>query len=285
MLQETPSKKVKTNPGIKFSTKREVETKDSCTTASLQSEDDEDKTISRRWTVEQDEELRLAVEAFNGQNWKAIANMVNDRDHVQCLQRWKKVLQPGLVKGMWTDIEDELLTQLMAEPSSAKNWAEVARRVPGRTAKQCRERWSLNLDPSINRSAWTKDEDDLLVKLHSELGNKWAEIKRFLTGRTENAVKTRFKSIERAKVKDREVTWTPELEQQLHDIALRFSCRFDDVAKHLPRALRGISSEAMRRHCPILQEHEEKMAVALKLSSLKTSDANINSENAVGSAS
>ena len=213
--------------------------------------------LKRRWTPQQDEELRVAVAKHNGQNWKAIARMVEGRDHVQCLQRWKKVLQPGLVKGMWSTDEDDLLIKLMST-SQPKNWAEVAVLVPGRTAKQCRERWSLNLDPSINRGPWTKDEDDLLIKLHDKLGNKWAQIKGHLTSRTENAVKTRFKSVERARRKDTEVNWTPELEQQLNDIAARFDCRIDEVAKHLPRALRGISSHAMREHSPLLRDAEER---------------------------
>lgn len=217
------------------------------------------KKTARRWTPEQDEMLRNAVEKHNGQNWKAIANLVQGRDHVQCLQRWKKVLQPGLVKGMWRKSEDDLLLELMST-TKPKNWADVAQKIPGRTAKQCRERWSLNLDPSINRGAWTQAEDELLLKLHYKLGNRWAEIKRHLKGRTENGVKTRFKSIERAKAKDQEVTWTAELEKQLHDICVRFDCKIDEVAKHLPRALRGISSQAMREHCKILRDAETRRA-------------------------
>ncbi|GBG31608.1 Transcription factor MYB3R-4 [Hondaea fermentalgiana] len=243
--------------------------------SSLGGADDDDesdaggrKKTARRWTPEQDEELRRAVDKHNGQNWKAIANLVHGRDHVQCLQRWKKVLQPGLVKGMWRKEEDDLLLELMST-SKPKNWADVAQKIPGRTAKQCRERWSLNLDPCINRGAWTQAEDELLLKLHTKLGNRWAEIKRHLKGRTENGVKTRFKSIERARAKDQEVVWTPELEKQLHDISVRFDCKIDEVAKHLPRSLRGISSQAMRDHCKILREAEARRAktVAANLAS------------------
>ena len=54
------------------------------------------------------------------------------------------------------------------------------------------------MDPSINRGPWSKQEDDMLIELHSRMGNKWAEIKRHLRGRTENGVKSRFKSIQRA---------------------------------------------------------------------------------------
>jgi nuclear transport factor 2 (NTF2) superfamily protein len=151
-----------------------------------------------KWTPEQDEQLKKAVEKYKESNWKSIAKMVDGRNHVQCLQRWKKVLQPGLIKGMWSEEEDNLLLRLMRQYNGDKCWTKIAESIPGRTAKQCRERFYLNLDPTINREPWTRQEDELLVDLHRRLGNKWAEIKRNLPGRTENGVKSRFKSIQRA---------------------------------------------------------------------------------------
>ena len=44
-----------------------------------------------------------------GKNWKRIAETIEGRTDVQCLHRWQKVLNPNLVKGPWTDIEDRLL--------------------------------------------------------------------------------------------------------------------------------------------------------------------------------
>merc|ERR1712107_186868 len=134
-------------------------------------------------------------------NWKLIAEDVEDRTHVQCLQRWKKVLQPGLIKVIWSKEEDALLLRLIKENGGARCWTRIATKIDGRTAKQCRERWNLNLDPSINREAWSEEEDQLLLTMHENIGNKWAEIKRALPGRTENGVKSRFKSLQRAKKK------------------------------------------------------------------------------------
>lgn len=75
--------------------------------------------------------LRQAVERFGERNWKSIASQVPGRNHVQCLQRWKKVLRPGLVKGHWTSDEDEMLKALVAEGPSS--WSHVAGRIEGRT--------------------------------------------------------------------------------------------------------------------------------------------------------
>lgn len=53
------------------------------------------------------------------------------RDNAQCLQRWNKVLKPGLVKGPWSVDEDNLLMDTMLK--GYDSWREVAAQIPGRT--------------------------------------------------------------------------------------------------------------------------------------------------------
>lgn len=55
-----------------------------------------------KWTPEEDEILKKAVEKHGGRNWKKISDLLDGRTDVQCLHRWQKVLRPGLVKGPWT---------------------------------------------------------------------------------------------------------------------------------------------------------------------------------------
>lgn len=43
--------------------------------------------------------------------------------------------------------------------------------------------WVNCLNPEINKSAWTDDENALLLQLHEKLGNHWAEIAKYLPGR------------------------------------------------------------------------------------------------------
>ena len=90
--------------------------------------------------------------------------------------------------------------------ATAQRWGEVAALISGRTAKQCRERWCYNLDPALNKATWKGDEDETLISTQAAVGNRWARIAAMLPGRSENAVKTRFKSILRA----RKRTWCPE---------------------------------------------------------------------------
>lgn len=51
----------------------------------------------RRWQASEDRRLAESVKLHGEANWKAIASKVGSRNHVQCLQRWKKVRgAPGM---------------------------------------------------------------------------------------------------------------------------------------------------------------------------------------------
>ncbi|KAF3614994.1 hypothetical protein FXO38_35363 [Capsicum annuum] len=134
------------------------------------------------WTPEEDDTLRSAVAAYRGKSWKKIAEFFPDRSEVQCLHRWQKVLNPDLVKGPWTQEEDDKIIELVARYGPTK-WSIIAKSLHGRIGKQCRERWHNHLNPNIKKDAWTLEEELALVDAHRIHGNKWAEIAKVLPGR------------------------------------------------------------------------------------------------------
>jgi len=153
------------------------------------------RIVRKNWTSDEDAALKRAVEQYGEGKWKAVASIVVSRTHTQCMQRWSKALRPGLKKGHWTAAEDQILSEMASKYN--RNWAQVAKHIEHRTIKQIRERWTNHVDPSINHAPFTKDEDEILVKLHGELGNKWALIATHLDARTAEGVKIRWKSLHR----------------------------------------------------------------------------------------
>lgn len=87
--------------------------------------------------------------------------------------------------------EDEMLKRIVLK-FGPKNWRLIASLMPGRTKRQCRDRYVNYLSPGFIRTQWSKEEDDLLAEKFILYGPKWAIIRQFFPQRTSNDIKNRF---------------------------------------------------------------------------------------------
>ncbi|XP_058088279.1 myb-related protein 308-like [Magnolia sinica] len=92
-------------------------------------------------------------------------------------------------KGAWTKEEDQrLISYIKAHGEGC--WRSLPKAAGLlRCGKSCRLRWINYLRPDLKRGNFTDEEDELIIKLHSLLGNKWSLIAGRLPGRTDNEIK------------------------------------------------------------------------------------------------
>jgi len=94
---------------------------------------------------------------------------------------------------VFTPFEDSILLRIM-NVGQEVSWSRVAEYIPGRTARQCRDRWVNYLNPNIEKKEWNSDDDSLLKEKYLQYGPKWAIILQFFPNTSYNSLKNHFYS-------------------------------------------------------------------------------------------
>ncbi|WOL10410.1 transcription factor MYB104-like [Canna indica] len=144
----------------------------------------------------------------------------------------------GLKKGPWTPAEDAILVEHVRRHGEG-NWNAVQRHSGlARCGKSCRLRWANHLRPNLKKGSFSPEEELLILRLHSQLGNKWARMAAQLPGRTDNEIKnywnTRLKRRQRAGLP----IYPPEVQE-----AIRFN-RHQQQQQHHDNVMPGTQPPA-----------------------------------------
>ncbi|KAJ6389548.1 hypothetical protein OIU77_027801 [Salix suchowensis] len=82
----------------------------------------------------------------------------------------------GVRKGAWSKEEDDKL-RVYVQKYGHWNWRQLPKFAGlSRCGKSCRLRWMTYLRPDLKRGNFSHEEDNLILQMHEELGNKRSKI-------------------------------------------------------------------------------------------------------------
>eukprot|EP00981_Chlorochromonas_danica_P010750 scaffold3378_cov175-Ochromonas_danica.AAC.2 len=196
----------------------------------------------RMWTAEEDTLLRKGVEEL-GEKWFEISKQyLPHRSASNVLIRWNNVLRPDIKIGPWSAEEDAKLLELVKQYGES-SWSKIAPHMDGRPGSRCSVRWRLALDPSVDRSEWKAEEDEIIKKVIMEdmdqkhVRSEWQSLLALLpTKRTDHALRSRYQSLKKKVFPVKWAQWTKEEDAKLLELVKQHGTRdWKLIASYLPQ--------------------------------------------------
>lgn len=103
----------------------------------------------------------------------------------------------------WTPYEDQRLLAGIYR-NGIENWTAISKFVGNaRTRSQCSQRWYRGLDPTICKEQWTKEEEEKLIEVINQNGDKsWTQIASKMGNRSDVQCRYKYKHLQKERLKE-----------------------------------------------------------------------------------
>ncbi len=157
----------------------------------------------------------------------------------------------------WTKENDKRLIGLIENyPRPKINWSEIADHFDHKTKTQCYSRYR-QINPSLNKGTWSKNEEELLVELVNKYGKNWAKIATIHKTRSGKQIRDHFNYCINNKN-----NFTEEEDIKIKNLYLEYGNKFSMFTKYLP----GRTGEAIKNrfHSSIKRKYNLLSQIAIK---------------------
>ena len=118
----------------------------------------------------------------------------------------------------WADAEDNRLL-MGVFLYGLDNWNSISNYVGnGRLRSQCMQRWTRGLDPRISKKQWSKEEEELLLKLVEEYKDRsWTRIASHFGNRSDVQCRYKYIQLQRMNRVEQSVSSPPSAASPIHN--------------------------------------------------------------------
>ncbi|KAG9300633.1 hypothetical protein G9A89_023431 [Geosiphon pyriformis] len=207
---------------------------------------------AQKWTLEEDEELQLAIKKnlIHGRiDWKSIflTGCFPKRSVKSLKSRYYDYLTEPK-RGPWTKNEDEQLRNLVQ--THGKKWSKMSH-ILQRPPSYIRYHYTHFLSPGSKIGYWTPEEFKILAEEARKFNENWEEIQQLIPGRPLNYIKKLYFNSPKVQRKFNSGKWNDIEIHNLNEAFKKFGGNFQKLSEVVTTRSPNQCYQRMRNNFPV----------------------------------